>query len=76
MVYLPNGLMFFDDAVIAACALLRVTGRMLMPLRRHKVAGVGFIPMNNNIPPAKVVTVLAIVWYVLEILVKTIQLLR
>ena len=31
--------------------------------------------MNNN-TPTKVVTILAIVWYVLDILVKTVQLLR
>ena len=31
--------------------------------------------MNNN-TPTKVVTILAIVWYVLEIFIKTVQLLR
>ncbi len=32
--------------------------------------------MINNNTPTKVVTLLAIVWYVLEILIKTVQLLR
>ena len=32
--------------------------------------------MLNNNTPAKVVTILAIVWYVLEIFIKTVQLLR
>ena len=76
MVFLPNGLMFFEYAIIVACALMRLMGRISMPLRRHKVAGAGFIIMIKKPTPTKVVTVLAIVWYVLEILVKTIQLLR
>ncbi len=32
--------------------------------------------MLNNNTPTKVVTFLAIVWYVLEIIIKTVQLLR
>ena len=41
-----------------------------------KSPGLASISMINKPTPTKVVTVLAIVWYVLEILVKTIQLLR
>jgi hypothetical protein len=55
---------------------MRNMGRISMPLRRHEVAGAGFIMMIKKPTPTEAVTVLAIVWYVLEILVKTIQLLR
>ncbi len=41
----------------------------MVPWGRHFV-------MNNDNTPTKVVTILAIVWYVLEIFVKTVQLLR
>lgn len=45
------------------------------PVWRHGAAGGGISVMRNN-TPTKVVTILAIVWYVLEIFIKTVQLLR
>ena len=41
----------------------------MVPWGRHLL-------MINNNTPTKVVTILAIVWYVLEIISKTVQLLR
>lgn len=44
---------------------------------RHGAAGERLITMSKKTNPTKaIVTVLAIVWYVLEILTKTVQLLR
>ena len=41
-----------------------------------KPTGAAFLIMLHNNTPTKVVTILAIVWYVLEIILKTVQLLR
>lgn len=44
--------------------------------RGMKPTGAAFLIMLHNNTPTKVVTILAIVWYVLEIILKTVQLLR
>ena len=49
---------------------------MRLPLLRHGAVGAAFFDMINKDTPTQVVTVLAIVWYVLEIIIKTVQLLR
>ena len=49
---------------------------MPMPLSAAWCRGGGIFVMHNKYPATKVVTFLAIVWYVLEIIIKTVQLLR
>ena len=49
---------------------------MPVPLSAAWCRGGGIFVMHNKYPATKVVTFLAIVWYVLEIIIKTVQLLR
>ena len=49
---------------------------MPVPLSAAWCRGGGIFVMHNKYPTTKVVTFLAIVWYVLEIIIKTVQLLR
>ena len=49
---------------------------MCAPLLRHGAVGAGILIMRYTNAIKIVVTILAIVWYILEIILKVVQLLR
>ena len=77
VVHLPGGLKFLYKRIKKLLLFERQNVTISAPPRRHGAAGAGITDMINNTPTTKaVLTVLMIVWYILEIVKSVIELLR
>ena len=71
-----SGLKFLEENIIFILLFERQSVRMSAPLLRHGAVGAGILIMRYTNAIKIVVAILAIVWYILEIITKVVQLLR